>query len=214
MLTVITHTRFNRPEMLERCKLSVAKALPENAIHRVIHCPTSDDWFEKRYTDTIGCDYVAFVDDDDTIDPRSISLCLDAIKSTGAGIAFTNEVTVNSDLSVIGHHDSRKKYETIRFLPRGIHHLCVMKSELIDPSVLDMARNFKLGIDWFIKASVALSHNAVHVPYPGYFWTVHPGSYTVNTHKDFVRQIPEMTKKITERWGARSGYIDRYTTGL
>lgn len=214
MLTVITHTRFDRPEMLERCKLSVSQALPEDAVHRVIHCPTTDDWLENRYTDTIGCDYVAFVDDDDTIDKRSIELCLAALKETGAGIAFTNEVTVHPDLTVIAHHDSRKNYEAVRFLPRAIHHLCVMKADLIDPRVLEMDREFKIGIDWFIKASVALVHDAVHVPYPGYNWTVHPGSYSVKTHKDFVQKIPGMSKMITELWGTRSGYIPRYTKGL
>lgn len=204
MLSIITHTDRLRLSFLERCKRSVAEGLKPGMIHRVI--PGFTSW-TQRYTDSQCDEFVAFVDDDDTIHPDALDKCLKAIIETGAGIAFTNEASVKSDLTVIRVHDERKHYESIRVLPRALHQLAVMRCSAIDPRCVDVHNEIGYGIDWFMKASAALVHGAVHVPMTGYYWTIHENSQTTKDHKMFCQNMKLMTKRIEELWGKRVGPI-------
>ena len=208
-LSVITHTTFRNLEWLERCKRSVAAGLPPGAVHKIIDC-RGKNWAHRRLYDTLDDEFIAFVDDDDYIAPGALALCLKAIKETGLGTAFTNEVTVKPDETVIRYHNERKRYESIRVLPRAIHHLSVIRTSAIDIRSLDLHQKFEMGIDWFVRASAALVHGAVHVPINGYYWTIHENSTTSLYHNRYIQNMPAMTQLIEGLWGRRCGYLPRY----
>jgi hypothetical protein len=186
MLTVITHTRFKNPLLLERCKLSVAAALPEGAQHLIIPC--FENFAQARFDASQLSEYVAFVDDDDFVAPDAIRQCLTALKATGASIAFTNEATVNIHGDVLYTNQASRAYQHVSEHPRAIHHLSVMNSTFISPKTLEINDQFGAGICWFIKASAALTGSAIHVPMQGYYWTRHADvmlqaeSYKYNHH--------------------------------
>lgn len=200
MLSVITHTKLERPELLERCKASVAAALPEGAQHLVIHCPDRETWVNRRLLDAKAHDLIAFVDDDDYIHPDALKRCLAAMQQTGLGAACTDEVTVHLDGKVIANVLGKKGYYESTIHPRVIHHLCVMKGSLIDERVVEFHNRFGVGIDWFIRESVVLRHGCVHVPIGGYFWTHHPGQHTVHTRVKYSTSMREMQALIRSTW--------------
>lgn len=204
MLSVITHSSGDRPAFLERCKTSVNAGLKPGMIHRVI--PGFSSW-SQRYLDSQCDEFVAFVDDDDTIHPEALDRCLKAIIATGAGVAFTDEMLVKPDLSVIQASTGLKKYDAVRVLPRAIHHLTVMRSSAIDPRCVDLHEKIGCGIDWFMNASAALVHGAVHVPMYGYYWTIHESSHTAKDAEFFRKNMRLMTNNIEALWGKRRGHI-------
>ena len=83
MLTVITHTKNERPELLERCKKSVQEALPIGAEHLIIECPDRSTWVRSRMLHAKEHDIIAFVDDDDYVSKNSFKLCIEALEKQG-----------------------------------------------------------------------------------------------------------------------------------
>lgn len=208
-LTVVTHTRFDRLELLEKCKASVAAALPPGANHVVIPC--YDNWAQARL-DAMQLDqFVAFVDDDDTVHPLALKYCLDAIQQHNAGVACTNEATVRLDGSIIHEHKRVKMYGGIPVSPRTIHHLCLIRTERVDPRALDLHDKYGMGADWFIKASAALRGGAIHVPMIGYYWTQHDDTMTTRRGTAFNEHIGAMANDIQALWPFQGGRIPTYT---
>jgi glycosyltransferase involved in cell wall biosynthesis len=200
MLTVITHTRFDRPEMLERCKASVKAALPENAQHIIIECRDYKSWVIQRVLDAKEHDIIAFVDDDDYIHPDALNTCLTAIEKTGLGAACTDEVIVSKDEKIIRHVSGKKTYYDSTIHPRVIHHLCLMRGPLIDIKAIDLHNKYGVGIEWFIRESVVLQHGCVHVPIGGYYWTEHPDQHTMGTRNLYAKSLKDMQYSIRETW--------------
>lgn len=200
MLTVITHTKNERPELLERCKTSVQAALPPGGQHLIIECPDRPTWNKRRVLDAKQHELVAFVDDDDYIHPDSLKLCLAAIQQTGLGAACTDEVEVDGDGRFIRRINSRKTYVDSTVHPRIIHHICVMRGDFVDERSIEFNDRFGVGIDWFIREGVILRHGCVHVPIDGYFWTQHPGQHTVHSRDLYSRSMREMQQLIRNTW--------------
>lgn len=203
MLTVITHTKLERPELLKRCKDSVAAALPPGGQHLVIECPDRKTWVERRVSDAMAYDLVAFVDDDDYVSKDSFKLCLKAIEKYGLAAACTNEVQVDIDEKPIRDVRGKKTYIDATVHPRVIHHLCVIRGKLIDPRVVEFNDRFGVGIDWFIRQSVIQQHGCVHVPIDGYFWTQHPGQHTIHSRNLYMNSMRAMQQLIRETWPAK-----------
>lgn len=204
MLTVVTHTQFNRPEFLERCKESVAKALPANAEHKII---LLDGNFEHGRYDAFKLDeFVALVDDDDTIHPDSISMCLDALTSTDSDMAFTNEVVVDEKGNKISAGDrSIRTFYGLSSGPRHAHHLVMIRTSAISPKALELGIKYGAGIEWFITVSAAFSRNkAIHVPLDGYNWTIHGKNRCLTPIDDYRNAFrfrsSEMRKDINTIW--------------
>ena len=209
-LTVITQTRFTNLDWLEHCKRSVAAALPIGAIHKIV--PSHEDWAKKRLESVLSDEYVALVDDDDLIDPRSLSLCVKALEESGAGIAFTNEITVDQYLQrATKVPDGPKTYDRVRSNPRELHHIRVFRSSAVDPRALDLHNEFGMGIDWFMVCSAALQHEAIYVPIHGYTWRIHSGSETAARNKQWSASVAQMKTRINQTWTNRSGLIPRYS---
>jgi hypothetical protein len=190
MLTVVTHTRFTRPDLLERCTASVAAALPDGAQHLIIPCHTN--FAKARFEATRLSRYVAFVDDDDYINPTALKLCLTAIKETGAGVAFTDEVSVDLDGTRQFVRNGGRSYQDVSKHPRTIHHLTVIDCNYVSPKALELNSVFDAGVCWFIKASAALTGNAIHVPIEGYYWTQHAGMLSHEEGPKYNRHIKQM----------------------
>ena len=200
MLTVITHTKNERPELLERCKASVQAALPPGGQHLIIECADRATWVKRRALDARQHELVAFVDDDDYIHPDSLKLCLAAIQQTGLGAACTDEVEVDVDGRTLRRISGKKTYVDSTVHPRIIHHICVMRGELIDERAIEFHQRFGVGIDWFIRESVVLQHGCVHVPIDGHFWTQHAGQHTLHTRELYSRSMRDMQQLIRSTW--------------
>ena len=211
MLSVVTNTRFERPELLERCKVSVAAALPDGcSSHEII--PIYSDWGRNRYESFRINEYVAVVDDDDTIHPDSIKKCLAALEATGAGYAFTNEVVVDTSLNILMPADPAvKTYIGIGTHPRTAHHLGVFRRSALNEKALELHNKFNLGIDWFATACAAFSEGgAVYVPMNGYYWTRHDKQDTI-THKGaYDASIGTMGQAIRSTFKMPFGRIPEY----
>lgn len=203
MLTVITHTRNERPELLERCRKSVAEALPPGAQHLVIECPDRATWVRRRMSDAMEHDLVAFVDDDDYISKDSLTLCLEALEKTGLAAACTDDVDIDIDGKILRHSHGKKTYMDATVHPRVIHHLCVLRGKLIDPRVVEFNDRFGVGIDWLIRQSVIQQHGCVHVPIDGYFWTQHPGQMTIHSRNLYMNSMREIQHLIRDTWPAK-----------
>ena len=204
MLSVITHTAFKRPELLERCKASVAAALPPDAQHVIIERKTKSEWSLHRATDTLGHDLIAFVDDDDYIDPRALKLCVDAIEKSGLGAACTDEVEVDIKGRILSRAFGEKTYFGATLHPRVIHHVTVMRAGLIDVErATAFDQEYGCGIDWFIRQSVIQRHGCVQVPIDGYFWTQHEGQHTTYTRDLYAKNVRSMQERIRATWPAK-----------
>lgn len=202
-LTVITHTKFERPELLERCKSSVALALPSGAQHLVIECEDRATWVRRRVQDAREHDVIAFVDDDDCVHPDAFKLCLKAMDQTGLGSACTDEVEVDVNGNQLRRAFGKKTYYDSTIHPRVIHHVCLMRSKLIDPRCAEFHNMFGVGVDWFIRQSVVQQHGCVHVPIDGHFWTQHPGQHTMHTRELYAKSMRSMQSLIRETWPAK-----------
>lgn len=190
MLTVITQTRGERPELLERAVRSVQLALPPGAEHKIIQ---SENWAEARLRAACEHELVAFVDDDDVVHQTALTRCLDAL-SKGLGAACTQEF--ENDRPVLGV----KTYEGAAIHPRVVHHLFMFRGEHVDPAALTLHRRFGVGIDWFIRSSVVLRHGCWSIPEPLYTWSRHDGQHTNETQQLYSRSMPAMSQEIRRRW--------------
>jgi glycosyltransferase involved in cell wall biosynthesis len=197
-LSIITMTKGDRPVLLERCKASVQAALPYGAVHRVILSPTLDAAAKFKYAKE--SEFVAFVDDDDTISPDSISRCMSAIIEHDAGLAYTREVTVDLNLNKLNMTQVQTlSYANISDHPRAAHHLALIRSECLDERAVQMHEKFNMGIDWYMNASAALNERgAVHVPIDGYFWTIHDGQHSKYLRAQYNLHMREMSKLIND----------------
>lgn len=203
MLTVITHTKFERPKLLERCKRSVAAALPDGARHLIIECKDKDEWVQRRVQDAREHDIIAFVDDDDYIAPNSLKLCLAAMEQSGLAAACTDEVEVDLNENVLQRVRTKKTYMDSTIHPRIIHHLCLMRGKLVDEKAIELHRHFGVGIDWFIRESVVLQYGCIHVPIDGHFWTQHPGQDTIHSRTRYSQEMRGMQAAIRETWPSK-----------
>lgn len=200
-VTIITCTRFDRPALLERCKASVAAALPPGGQHVILECNTGDaDWARTRVLAAQAHPLVAFVDDDDYIAPDAITRCVAALEATGLGAACTNDVFVDLHGNAMPRMTLPKTYQGAAAHPMVIHHLCVMRGALVDSKALELHNRYGLGVDWFIRSSVALRHGCVHVPIDGYFWTQHEDQHTQQTREQYMLRMKAMRRAIRETW--------------
>lgn len=181
----------------------MAAALPSGAKHLVIGCKDYEDWAQRRATDAMGHELVAFVDDDDTVHPDAFNLCLRAIEETGLAAACTDELEVDLNGRVLAKSTGEKSYFTASLHPRVVHHVCVMRGDLIDPRVTEFHKRFGVGIDWFIRSSVVMTGGCAHVPMFGHNWTQHPGQHTSSTRILYAKHMREMTNLIRSTWPAR-----------
>lgn len=197
MITVLTPTRNLWPAWLEECRASVAASLPASR-HVVVHC-LPEEYVALRTTPQ-ATEYVAWVDDDDRVMPGAIQACVDAMESTGVGVAFTYEARIDQAGDRLGAVDTRRRtLRDVAMHPRGMHHLTVLRSRLIAPEVIEHAHRIGLGVDWLVRAYLALKHGVVHVPVVGYEWRQHGEQDSARVADEYAAAMPAL-RDVTNRW--------------
>lgn len=212
-LTVITHT-LGTSKWMNRCVESVEKYLPscsEAAVHQVIPLTEQDDFLQARWDAFQLSEYVTLVDDDDEVDNDSIRMCLAALETSGAGVAFTNQTVIDEHNEILRIDNRELKYSTVARSPQSIHHLAVVRRSAIDPELLDIAKEIGTGIEWLIKANAALRRGAIHVPIQGYKWRRHNSQHSLRDHRNFTENMGKL-QKVTHSWLNKEyfGYIPQY----
>lgn len=169
-LTVVTHSNVNYQRDTSRCIASVRAALTGACKHVVIPLVTDNNGFMQARYDALKLgDVIAFVDDDDTITPDALALCLDALNKYPVGVAFTDCTIVCAD----GQERRAapcQGYGDIASRPSALHHLVAIRTSAVTPRALALAQQYGCGIEWIMKAEAALTQGAVHIPKVGYHY--------------------------------------------
>lgn len=180
MLTIVTMTANKRPAWLAQCAGSIRAQEIDGAVHSIVGCPSLADWSTTRLRSLeVGTEFVAFVDDDDVVLSGSLGFCCQALKDTGAGVAFTREALIYADGSMGSTHGKTAPATLgpVGRFPHAIHHLAVMRRSAIDFEQVRAAHRglepSGAGLDWLIKANAAAHGGAVHIPLIGYGWRQH-----------------------------------------
>jgi glycosyltransferase involved in cell wall biosynthesis len=212
-MTVVTHTCPKWGRDISRCVNSVNAALPANAKHVVLEIGDDPaDFIEQRYRALSFDDVIVFVDDDDYISQDSLSLCLDALEESGAGIAFTSEIIVHPGGIETHRHRDNIQYDLISQSPIVIHHMTAIRSSAVSDRSINLARKHAVGTEWIMKSEAALFHGAIHVPTLGYYWCHHDNQY----HKSYEINIKyiekrELISNEIKKWGGfHHGVIPTY----
>lgn len=186
-ITIITCTSGDRPNLLERCIASVKDAMSSVDTHLIIH---NNDYIKTKKELTNIKGFIAFVDDDDYIDKDSLTLSRKALEKYDVGLAFTYEKVQADPLSNFKFNDyintGANTYSEICLSPRGAHHLAVFNTKYIHPDCFKLQEKFSCGIDWLLRATVALTAGCVKVPTIGYYWNQH---FVQETKSDFVNKM-------------------------
>ena len=212
MLTVVTLTNNERPVMLERCKMSVDVALPVNANHIIVECRSLDEYAQLRYESLSLNEYVAFVDDDDTISDNILNHSISALLSTDSGICFTDEIVVNEHNDILPSvQRSLMTYSGIFAHPIISHGLTIYKKGVVDSSVLDIHNKYGAGIDWLMKISAVSNTTAVYIPMVGYYWTNNSSYKSMHTQSNaatnFSRYFRKIQNAAINTWNVKRGQI-------
>lgn len=212
MLTIVTHYNPNSGRDMTKCVESVKAALPpKRARHVLIPCESQEELVHARWKARELDEYIAFVDDDDYISQDVLIKCFGAIRVTGAGAAFCDEVLCKEDGEFIRNNNKIKTYEQISLFPLTMHNLCMMKTELLTDDVYENALKYDTTIEWFMKAKAGLTGGVIHVPIDGYFW-VHHGEqrHKITTRQEQFRKALPDVQKILKSWAKYSGPIPQY----
>lgn len=170
--TLVTMTRGDRHQWFEPMLASV----PPGVVHQVITVPKNTphlEWAEIRIQALrdASTPFVALLDDDDVLHPGAVEWCEQALDESGAGVAFTLEDRIDELGNVIeAPHEQQRFYFEARLFPRVIHHLALMRRELIPDDALQIERDHLFGFEWWIKARAAFAAGAVQVRRVGYSW--------------------------------------------
>jgi len=173
-LAIVTfHIEGQREAQLQQCIASVAEDLPDGAVHYVIPVKGKPFYVHQRQEALRLGEYVAFVDDDDTVMNQGISKCYAAIQTGNYGVAFTDENLVDETGKVLSIENGVRTYENAQKRVSAIHHLAMLNTSCIDINSLDIIRGRIRGVDWYImKCAInGSSLGAIHVPVAGYNWT-------------------------------------------
>jgi hypothetical protein len=143
---------------------------------------------------------MANVDDDDIVMPGALQACEEALVATGAGIAFTWQRYVGPDGSILRERREPVTRRMAASTPDSIHHLSVLRTDLLPRALLDeIAERGLLHVDWIVRAYLALVHGAVQVPMIGYAWRQHSGQITCNAGAAWHGQV-DVARKLISRW--------------
>lgn len=189
MLTVVTHTRPGpRSKTIGRCIESIEKQLIPGIKHVIIQ---TDELLKARWEARELDEYIAFVDDDDTVINNSLQLALLAIKAHSPGLIFTDQARVNDAGETLSEASQRQlRYRHIGTHPSVAHHLAVIKTASLEEA---NALHLKFGgtnqvgaLEWLMKSEAGMKGNAIHIPITGYNWTLHAKNRSSSRdHQDF-----------------------------
>ncbi len=180
---------------------SVAEGLPTGVPHIVVHSAGgAKAWNQDLWAACQGADAVAVVDDDDRVLPGAIAACLDALHTTSAGLAFTDEEEI--DAAGLHLRDGMRRKRTLMDLamhPRCVHHLAMFRPAYMPPEALALADRCGRGLDWLLRAAAGLRGGAVRVPMLGYQWRRHAAQDSTSDGDVYARALPTL-RQMTRSW--------------
>lgn len=196
-LTLVTHTSVGRPG-LTRCISEVGALLTSEMTHQVLTTKSYDEWVTSRFEVTQSSEYVAFIDDDDIPLPGLLT-AWEAMKQTQVGIVCAPEIRVYPTLQ--DQTSFTKDYDKCRLTPLELHHLCIINTKYVRPDILNIAATLpnRVGVEWMVKTSAALTGGALVVPEPGYMWDV-TSYYGKNTHRRFTTNSLNAVTSVLKTW--------------
>lgn len=199
MLTIVTHTNNKRPELLQRCCNSVQRAATTGVNHVVINCEAN--FQQARYDSCSLGKYIAFVDDDDTIEHCSLKVLLQAIENTNSGIINTDEILVSED-GIQSKNTHERSFRSMFSTPTAVHHLTAIRSECVDPAALTLALQYGSGVEWFMKISAACSGGGVYVPVHCYNWHLFNNSTQQHAavRNQFAKNFSKIQQTLVNHW--------------
>lgn len=206
MITLHTLTRMHHPKWLAEAIRSV----PAGVGHVVYYC--DGDFREKRWLGLHADEFVGAIDDDDRLRAEGLHACVEALKATGAGIAFTYEAKIDEIGRVLPTQFRSYTARDVAMHPNNLHHFALIRRECLDLEVFELSRQFHAGsIDWLSKAWVALKHGAVQVPVIGYDWRLHTQCMSrERVERDGLEQHIDSIRKLTLSWMKSDAPINQY----
>ncbi len=212
-LTVVTHTMKSWNRDLSKCIQSVKDALPSNSKHVIIELDDGLDYAgfqELRFEALKLGEVIVFVDDDDYISKDSLTLCMQALNSVKAGIAFTDEVRMG-DKGIEKVNKYSATYDMISIHPQVIHHMTAIRTCAVTDRAIKLAQKHECGIEWIMKAEAALTMGAIYVPINGYYWVQHDAQYSKSTElQEKYRSSMTQIGIELRTWGNKTGDIPTY----
>lgn len=210
MLTIATVTNFQRPKALQLTIKSVEAALVPGVTHKIFD--GSNDFMRAHYNARMCDDYVAIVDDDDTISPDAIVILLAAIAAfPGYGAYCSDEKRVDTaGVVLLDTAKIIRTYSAVLSSPRNIHHLCATNRRYVDSRALDIHDEFGFGGCWVLKAGAAVTGGMIHIPHQLYNWTDTPNSLSKMDADKYESRLPQVTKRLKQIWGSRTDSIPKF----
>ena len=132
--------------------------------------------------------------------PGAIAACLDALHTTSAGLAFTDEEEI--DAAGLHLRDGMRRKRTLMDLamhPRCVHHLAMFRPAYMPPEALALADRCGRGLDWLLRAAAGLRGGAVRVPMLGYQWRRHAAQDSTSDGDVYARALPTL-RQMTRSW--------------
>ena len=164
--------------------------------HIVVHSAGgAKAWNRDLWAACQGADAVAVVDDDDRVLPGAIAACLDALHTTSAGLAFTDEEEI--DAAGLHLRDGMRRKRTLMDL--AMHpgacttwrcsglRTCRRKRWLWPTGAA-------AGLDWLLRAAAGLRGGAVRVPMLGYQWRRHAAQDSTSDGDVYARALPRSAR--------------------
>lgn len=166
-LAIVTFTHNDRSVLLNRC----VNSLCEFKRYQVIKYLNSPDEFSKERIASLKlAKYVCFVDDDDEVCNNSIEHVYEAMKRHDVGVAFTDELLVDSSGKELRRRSGDRFYEQINTKPYRVHHLSMINTEYLNGVNMDHLLGHVNGVDWWIRSKAISIAAAIHIPIIGYKW--------------------------------------------
>jgi len=188
-LAVITHTNNERQQWFGESRDSVVRSMDSvshlvDPMHHVIYCPTVEDLQGYRWQATELADFIVFVDDDDYIIGDALYQCVNALlENPDKAVAFTNERYIDLEGQTMPnpHPENRRvSYVDMAMAAQSCHHLCLIRTSMIDLTAKQLSETLGWGGEWMLKCSAGIRRGALHVPIEGYAWRRHPGSHSLD----------------------------------
>lgn len=146
-------------------------------------------------------DYIAFMDQDDILEPDAVFRILDAA-SAGVDLIYSDEAIIEMDRDCVVGFALRPSFSYDYYLshPYFVHFVSVRRSIAVKLGGLDESMSISMDVDFMLRV-IEESCSVSHVPAVLYRWRTHPGSAG---HKS-ASIVTEATVAALERHHARMG---------
>lgn len=130
-------------------------------------------------------DYVAFMDQDDVLEPEAVFRLLDAAR-TGADLIYSDEAVTAEAIDWINHISARPAFSHDYYLshPYFVHMVCVRRALAIERGGLDETMPISADVDFNLRI-LERARLIAHTPATLYRWRTH-GSSTGHRRREAV----------------------------